>query len=300
MPKGVALDGAGNVYAMDANSGSIIESVQGGAGGAISSQLPSNPSQIVVDQLGDVFAVGGGTPSIEELKVTGAPAAAGAPATFTLATISYTPLNSGTPAPQGVAIDGAGDVYVADNQGSPENNAVYRVTLEPNSALPQITVATGFSNPVSLAVDGFGNVIVADKGAGAVYKLAPNTNGTYAQTTILSGVVPVAVATDPAGDVYVQDQSSGTVIEVPLSGSATPVLAGLQSPTGISIDGMGDLYSADATKMNVSARCARWRDPSVPTYEPSHEHCSDNYQRRQPGRGRHSANAVQCIHSFEQ
>ena len=252
VPKGVALDGAGNVYAMDANSGSIIESVQGGAGGAISSQLPSNPSQIVVDQLGDVFAVGGGTPSIEELKVTGAPAAAGAPATFTLATISYTPLNSGTPAPQGVAIDGAGDVYVADNQGSPENNAVYRVTLEPNSALPQITVATGFSNPVSLAVDGFGNVIVADKGAGAVYKLAPNTNGTYAQTTILSGVVPVAVATDPAGDVYVQDQSSGTVIEVPLSGSATPVLAGLQSPTGISIDGMGDLYSADATKMNVS------------------------------------------------
>ncbi|HSY34752.1 MAG TPA: Ig-like domain repeat protein [Acidobacteriaceae bacterium] len=252
VPKGVALDGAGNVYVMDASSGSIMESVQGGAGVAISSQLPSNPGQMAVDQLGDVFAVGGATPSIEELKVTGAPVSAGAAATFTPSTISYTPVNSGTPAPQGIAIDRAGSLYVADNQGSPGENAIYRLTLEPNSALTQVTVATGFANPVSLAVDGSGNVIVADKGAGAVYKLVLGANGTYAQTTILSGVVPVAVATDPAGDVYVQDQSSGTVIEVPLSGSAMPVLAGLQSPTGIAVDGMGSLYSADASKMNVS------------------------------------------------
>jgi polygalacturonase/sugar lactone lactonase YvrE len=251
VPEGVAFDGAGNIYAMDANSGSILESVQGGAVVAISSQLPLNPSQMAVDQLGDVFAVGSGTPSIEELQVSGAPASAGAPATFTSVTFTYATVNSGTPAPQGIAIDNAGNVYVADNQGSAENNAVYRLTLEANSVHPQITVAAGFSNPVSLAVDGSGNVIVADKGAGAVYKLAPNTNGTYTQTTILSGVVPIAVATDPAGDVYVQDQGSATVIEVPLSGAETPVLSGLQSPTGVAVDGLGNLYSADAAKMNV-------------------------------------------------
>ncbi len=77
VPEGVALDGAGNVYAMDANSGSILESVQGAAAVAISSHLPANPSQIAVDQLGDVFAVGSGTVSVEEAKVSGAPAILG-------------------------------------------------------------------------------------------------------------------------------------------------------------------------------------------------------------------------------
>ncbi len=251
VPQGLAVDGAGNVYTMDANSGSILESVQGAAGVAIAAHLPSNSSQIAVDQLGDVFAVGSGTASIEELKVSGAPASAGAPATFTSSTISYATVNGGTPAPQGVAVDSAGDIYVADNQGSAENNGIYRLTLETNPALQQVTVATGFSNPVSLAVDGSGDVFVADKGAGAVYKLAPNTNGSYTQSTLLSGVTPVAVATDAAGDVYVQDQSSATVIEIPLSGAETPVLTGLQAPTGVAVDGFGNLYSADATKGNV-------------------------------------------------
>jgi polygalacturonase len=251
VPEGMALDGAGNIYAMDTNSGSILESVQGAAGVAIATHLPANPSQIAVDQLGDVFAVGSGTPVIEELKVSGAPVSGGAPATFTSTTISYTPVNGGTPAPQGIAIDPAGDLYVVDNQGSPENNAVYRLTLEPDSAGQQVTVAAGFADPVSLAVDGSGNVIVADKGAGAVYKFAPNANGSYTQITVLSGVTPVAVATDPAGDIYVQDRSSATLIEVPLNGAETTVLTGLQNPTGIAVDGLGNLYSADATKMNI-------------------------------------------------
>jgi polygalacturonase/sugar lactone lactonase YvrE len=251
VPAGVALDGAGNVYAMDENSGSILVSVQGAAAVAVSSHLPANPSQIAVDQLGDVFAVGSGTSSIEELKVSGAPASVGAPATFTSATISYSTVNSGTPAPQGIAVDNADNLYVADNQGSTANNAIYRLTLEPNPALPQQTVATGFVDPVSLAVDGSGNVIVADKGAGAVYKLAPTTSGSYTQATLLSGVIPLAVATDPAGDVYVQDLSSASVIEIPLSGAETPVLTGLQNPTGVAVDGLGNVYSADATKGNM-------------------------------------------------
>jgi polygalacturonase/sugar lactone lactonase YvrE len=251
VPEGIALDGAGNLYAMDSSSGSILESVQGAAAVTIASHLPSNPSQIAVDELGDVFAVGSGTASIEELKVSGAPASAGAPATFTPTTVSYMTVNEGTPAPQGIAVDSAGDVYVADKQGSTENTAIYRLTLESNPALQQVTVAAGFTNPVSLAVDGSGDVIVADKGAGAVYKLAPNTNGTYTETTLISGVTPVAVAIDAAGDVYVQDLSSATVIEVPVSGAETPVLTELQSPTGVAVDGLGNLYSADATKGNV-------------------------------------------------
>ena len=153
--------------------------------------------------------------------MTGAPASAGAPSTFTAATISYTPANSGTPVPQGIAVDIAGNLFVADNQGSPANNAVYRLSLEPGASGAQITVGSGFEDPVSLAVDGSGNVYVADKTAGAVYKLAPGVTGSYTQTTLVSGIEPVAVAVDPAGDVYVEDLSSSSVLMKPVSGPAT-------------------------------------------------------------------------------
>ncbi|HEY1647227.1 MAG TPA: pectinesterase family protein [Terracidiphilus sp.] len=251
-PLGVALDGAGNVYAIDANSGSIFESAQGAAGVAISSILPTNPGQLAVDAQGDVFAAGSGTPQIEELKVSGAPASAGAPSTFTSTTISYATVSSATPAPQAVAVDTAGNLFVADNQGSPANNAVYRLSLEPGTPQTQVTVATGFSNPVSLAVDGKGNLFVADKGAGTVLKLAPGVTGSYAQTTLLGNIVPVAVAVDAAGDVYVEDESSASVIEIPAGGGAeVSVYTGLVAPTGLAVDGKGDVYVADSHNTGI-------------------------------------------------
>jgi sugar lactone lactonase YvrE len=246
-PLGVALDGAGNVYAMDGNSGSILESIAGAPGVVLSNTLPANPAQIAVDEQGDVFAVGSGTPEIEELAVNGAPASAGSPSTFTQASISYVPANSGTPAPQAIALDKAGSLFVADNQGSPANNAVYRLTLTPNAVLKQVEIASGFSNPVSLAVDALGNIYVADKGAGAVIKLTPGASQTYTQSTLVSSITPVAVAVDPAGDVYVQDENSTSVIEIPVSGAANiSVLTGLVAPTGLAVDGKGNLFSADS------------------------------------------------------
>jgi Glycosyl hydrolases family 28/Bacterial Ig-like domain (group 3)/MBG domain (YGX type) len=252
-PLGVALDGAGNIYAMDGNSGAILESVQGAPGVSISSSLPANPGQIAVDAQGNVFAVGSGTPEIEELEVTGAPASAGAPNTFASTSIAYTPANSGTPAPQAIAIDKAGNFFVADNQGSPSSNAVYRISRVAGSPLAQLAIATGFSNPVSLAVDSLGNVYVADKGADAVLKLTPGANGSYTQSTLLSGLTPVAVAVDPAGDVYVQDETSTDVLEVPLSGPANlPVFTGLVAPTGLAVDGKGDVFSADSKSTSIT------------------------------------------------
>ena len=92
----------------------------------------------------------------------------------------------------------------------------------------QATIAAGFANPVSLVVNPSGNVYVADKGADAVYKLAPTTTGVYTQTTLLSGVAPVGVAADAAGNIYVQDENSASILEIPVSGAETPVLTALR------------------------------------------------------------------------
>jgi polygalacturonase/sugar lactone lactonase YvrE len=254
-PAGVALDGAGNVYAMDTHNGQFLEYLQGAGGVALAGTLPTSPSQIAVDQLGDVFAVGSGTPSITELAVSGPPASTGEPSAYTNTTVSYTPI-SGTASPQAIAVDDAGNLFVADKQSTTADTAIYRVSLAPNAPAPQVTVATGFTDPLSLAVDIYGNVYVADKGAEAVYKLTPGlVSGVpgYVQSTVaLSGVMPVAVAVDAAGDLYVQDANSLSVIEVPVSGANTTVLSGLVTPTGLAVDGVGDVYSADSSKTSIT------------------------------------------------
>ena len=102
-------------------------------------------------------------------------------------------------------------------------------------------------------MDGSGNVYVADKDAGAVYEFTPSiVSGlyTYMQSTKLSSVTPVAVAVDPAGDVYVQSGTS--VLEIPVSGPETTVLTGLQNPTGLAVDGLGNVYSADSHNTSIT------------------------------------------------
>ncbi len=169
-----------------------------------------------------------------------------------LTSVAYAPCAGCTAAPQAVAADAAGNVYVADVQSTPANTAVYRLSPAAGGGRQQAVLATGFANPVSLAVDPAGNVYIADKGAGAVYKLAPATAGGYTQSTLLSSVIPVAVATDAAGDVYVQDESSATVIEVPVSGAEISLLSGLQNPVGVAADGQGNVYSADAKNTSIT------------------------------------------------
>jgi pectin methylesterase-like acyl-CoA thioesterase len=249
---GVALDGAGNVYVMDSHAGEFLEYVQGTGSAVLPGTLPVNAAQLSVDQRGDVFAVGSGTPTITELAVSGAPASAGAPSTFTSATIAYVPV-SGTASPQAIAVDGAGNLFVADKQSATANTAIYRLSLNGTVVMSQMTVATGFTNPVSLAVDASGNVYVADQGSSSVYKLTPGAAG-YAQSTVagLSGMNPLAVAVDAAGDLYVQDAVSMSVIEVPVSGPNTTVLSGLGHPAGVAVDGKGTVYSADSNSTSIT------------------------------------------------
>jgi sugar lactone lactonase YvrE len=254
-PAGTALDGAGNIYTMDTTAGQILEFVQGTGSAVIAGALPASANQITVDPTGNVFAVGSGSPTITELAVTGAPASAGHPASFTGTTVSYTPI-SGTATPQAIVADAAGNLFVADKQGTTANTAIYKLSLVANSLAPQITVATGFTNPVSLAIDPYGNVYVADPGTGFVFKLTPGiVSGVpgYVQSTVnLPGALPVAVAVDAAGDLYVQDSISHSVIEVPVSGPNTTVLGGLVTPAGLAVDGSGNVYSADSNAGNIT------------------------------------------------
>jgi len=145
----------------------------------------------------------------------------------------------------GVAVDGAGDVFVTDAGGS-------RVlVLKAGSASATTMSFTGLSNPAGLAVDGNGDVFVANTGTSEVLKLAAgSTSTTELPFGTLTG--PRGVAVDSAGDLYVCG-ASNTVVKLAAGSTNTTEAAftGLNNPGGVAVSGGGDVYVADSGNNRV-------------------------------------------------
>ena len=141
--------------------------------------------------------------------------------------------------PYGIALDGAGDVLIAD----PSNQRVVKV---PAGGGPQTTVGSGLSKPFKVAVDGAGNVFIGDIGLNQVVKVPA---GGGPQTTVGSGLNQAyGVAVDGAGNVFIADAGNNRIVEVPADGSPQiTVGSGLTTPIAVAVDGAGNVFVADRT-----------------------------------------------------
>jgi len=164
-------------------------------------------------------------------------------------------IGSGFSLPNGLAVDGSGDVFVADAA----NNAVKEIVAvggQVSSTSTVNTVASGFKNPAGVAVDGSGDVFVADNGNGAVKEIVA-VNGQVSSASSVNTVgsgfsSPFGVAVDGSGDVFVGDSGGGTVKEIvaesgQVSSSSTvnTIDSGFNAPRGVAVDGDGDVFLAD-------------------------------------------------------
>jgi sugar lactone lactonase YvrE len=157
-------------------------------------------------------------------------------------------------APEGIAVDAAGNVFVADSA----NQVVLKIPAGGGGPV-QLDFGEELTFPVAVALDGAGDVYVVDQedGGSSVFELPAGgilATSVYNSEDTLSGI-----AVDGAGNVYVSDQSANTIVEIPPGGiSATLVApaAGLNTPQGLAIDAAGDLFIADAGNDRVAELAA--------------------------------------------
>ena len=254
-PVSVAVDAQGDIFIAD-TANSVIREVSastglittvagngtsgyGGDGGLATSAELNSPYGIAIDGAGNLIIADSGNNRIREVNAAshvitslagnGAPGYGGDNGPASTAELNF---------PEGVAVDSVGDVFIADS-----NNNVIR---EINVSTHKITTVAGtgaigatgdnglavsatLNLPTGVAVDAPGDVFIAD-----------SNNNVIREVNASTGVI-----TTVAGD-YVRGYSGDSTAT--LNNPAT--VAELNRPSGVTVDGQGDLFIAD-TANNV-------------------------------------------------
>jgi len=117
-------------------------------------------------------------------------------------------VSSGLNRPQGVAVDKAGNLYIADTG----NSAIKEWTAANNTVTTLASSGLGYLSGV--AVDGAGNVYIGDAGNQVIEKWTAANNSVT--TLAASGLnQPYGVAVDATGNLYVADADDNAIKELP-------------------------------------------------------------------------------------
>jgi sugar lactone lactonase YvrE len=268
-PFGVAIDSAKNLYVTDTTnntirkitSAKVVSTLAGSAGlsgntdGTGSAARFNFPVGIAVDGSGNVYV--GDSKNFTIRKVT----ADGVVTTFAGAAFQFGSTDgTGSAArfflPYGVAVDSAGNVYVADggNQLIRKITPAGVVTTIAGSALQSGTAdgtgsAARFNTPWGIAVDSSGNIYVSDSASNTIRKITSagavtTIAGTAGATGSADGTGAAARFNQPrglsvgaSGNIYVADYGNSVLRQITPAGVVTTI-AGSAGVVG-AIDSVG-------------------------------------------------------------
>lgn len=232
----------------------------GDAGLGTSAQL-SDAQGVAIDRQGNVYIADPDNHRVRRLTVGG---------------IIETIAGNGTPgfagegglaqdamlnAPYGVAVDGLGNVFIADLG----NRRVRRVSID-----GRITTVAGsgeagsggdggsaaaaaLTAPRNVAVDAVGRIYISDFEAHRVRRV---TRDGIIEAVVGPGELsfPAGLAFDLTGYLHIADSGNNRVRRVDAAGSINTVVDELQTPTGLSFDVSGSLYIAETGGRRISVR----------------------------------------------
>jgi sugar lactone lactonase YvrE len=294
---GIAIDTAGNLFIADtANArirkvtpSGVISTVAGngtqgygGDGGPATSAQLSDPLGVAVDTAGNLFIADMDNARIRKVTPSGVISTVagngtqgyggdGGPATS--AQFLY---------PQGVAVDAAGNLFIADTA----NSCIRKVT--PGGLISTVAgngnygysgdggpaTSAQINTPFGIAVDAAGNLFIADSGNGRIRKVTPDGlistvagdgtagySGDGGPATSAQFWDLIGVAVDAAGNLFIADQMNARIRKVTPGGLISTVAgngtygysgdggpatsAQLSDPQGVAVDTAGNLFIAD-------------------------------------------------------
>jgi sugar lactone lactonase YvrE len=289
-PSDVAVDGAGNLYVADSGhniirkitaAGTVTTFAGSGSPGSADGQGSAasfyNPGGVAVGAGGNVYVADTYNCTVRRITpagtvttvagIVGMQGSADGPA----ATATFS-------APSSIAVDAAGNVYIAD----PFNNTIRKLAVGVVSTLAGTAGVSGgadgtgaaaqFNHPSGVAVDAAGTIYVADTANHTVRRVtAAGIVTTLAGTAGASGATdgagsaarfgsPVGVRVDASGTIYVADNGNSAIRRVTASGVVTTfagapaspgsadqtgAAASFSTPYGIAADAAGNIYVAD-------------------------------------------------------
>lgn len=298
-PTGVAVDGSGDLFVADQNNNSIrqisprgtnwiVTTIAGGVlgnlDGSNTSARFSSPTGIALDSMTNLYVADQFNHTLRKITPLGT--------NWVVSTIAGQPgvfgTNDGSNAgarfhnPIGVAVDGANNIFVADEF----DNAIRKITPAGTNWIVT-TIAGGasgttpFFDPAGVAVDANGRVFVADQFNNAIGLITP-VGANWVVTTIAgqstagfaNGLgsnalfdAPVGVAVDANEHVYVADLFNEAIRELAPSGTnweistpgggsqgsnnGTGANASFNLPFGVAVDAYGDVFVADSENNSI-------------------------------------------------
>jgi len=295
-PDGIVVDAAGNIYLSDYDGNKvwkigtdgIVTTFAGtgtagslGDGGPAGSAQLNLPEGLGIDVAGNIYVAEIGGNRIRKITPGGTISTIAGTGVQGYSGDSGPAISAKLSGPAGVAVDAAGNFYIAD-QG---NHVVRKITTDGIIHTIAGTGANGFSgdggpatsamlnDPEDVVIDGQNNLYITFITTNRVRKVAADgTITTIAGTGVLGyngdGVPavgaefgnPTGLALDAAGNIYIADENNRRLREITLSGTIltvagngtfysgagrTATSAALFSPQSVSVDHSGNIYFPD-------------------------------------------------------
>lgn len=254
-PQGIAFY-SGGLFVADTGNNQVRKfTVNGGhvANWGVRGIVEVNaPQAVAVDGTGNLYVVGG-ISGVGKYNVSGSPTTQFTSKTFTN--------------PQGVAVDGSGNIYVSDTT----NNAIVELSSAGVSmaSLPITAVgAVTLVAPYGIAVNSSGTTVAVAASDNNIHLYSSIFSGTIITTIPGYPVSPPAfnfsvgvsmggLAFDSSNNLYVADTGYHQIEEFAFNGLNSPPtnifngINALNSPTGVAVDGNGNIYVTDSINNNV-------------------------------------------------
>ena len=302
-PTGVAVDAAGNLYIADSgnqrirrvDTAGIITTVAGtgsanfsGDGGPATAARLNQPFAVALDSTGNLYVADQLNQRVRKVDTAGIITTVAGNGSTLFGGDGGAATGASLWEPSGVAVDAAGNLYIADNR----HHRIRRVdgagiimTIAGNGVAGYsgdggVATAASLYFPVGVAIDSAGILYIGDRlnarvrevdVAGIITTVAGNGSTTFSgdggPATEATLADPHDVAVDGAGNQYIADTVNHRIRRVSPAGIITTVagngvqgsggdggvatMASLSNPWGVTVDASGNLYIADRNNHRI-------------------------------------------------